>query len=52
MPPFLAASSAVVNPTFAAVAPDGKSLMAVSELPGVVEGKLSGFALDAATPAS
>lgn len=46
---FLTAETAIVNPTFAAVAPDGKSLMAVSELPGVVEGQLSSFALDAAT---
>jgi 6-phosphogluconolactonase len=46
---FLTAATDVVNPTFAAVAPDGKSLLSVSELPGAVEGRLSGFSLDAAT---
>ena len=46
---FLAAETAVANPTFCAVAPDGKSLMAVSERAGVVEGELSAYALDAAT---
>ena len=46
---FLTAETAVVNPTFAAVAPDGKSLMAVSERAGVVEGELSAYALDTAT---
>ena len=46
---FLAAETDIVNPTFVAVAPDGKSLLAVSEFAGAVEGELSSYALGAAT---
>ena len=46
---FLGAETGIINPTFAAVAPDGKSLMAVSERAGVVEGELASYALDAPT---
>lgn len=37
----------VVNPTFVAVAPDGRSLLAVSELAGAAEGLVSAYAIDA-----
>jgi 6-phosphogluconolactonase len=37
----------VVNPTFVAVAPDGRALLAVSELAGANEGRLSAYSIDA-----
>ncbi len=41
----------IVNPTFAAVAPDGLSLTAGSELAGAAEGQLSAYAVDRASGA-
>lgn len=37
------------SPTFVAIAPDGKSLASVQESAGAVEGKVSTFAIDAAS---